>query len=112
MASCVEKGMFHTIPAGTCASPAYISAPKAWPSSSSHSTSASPLASIVANVHGPCGAVCLQTMPVDVGGDADADGRAGDALHGRADTGPASAHDVDDGGEADGDISIRDITTT
>ena len=55
-------------------------------------------------------------MPVDVDGDADADGGAGDALHGRADTGPAFArdvdHDVDDGGEADCDISTRDVTTT
>ena len=89
------------------------SAPKARPSSSSHSIAASPLASIVAHVHGPCGAVCLKTLPGDVAG------IAGDALHGRADTGPAFAHDVDhdvdhvdDGGEADGDISMRDMTTT
>ena len=92
------------------------SAPKAWPSSSSHSITASLVASIVANVHGPCGAVCLQTMPVDVDGDAYADGRAGDARRGRADAGPAFAHDVDhdvdDGGEADGDISMRDVTAT
>ena len=105
------------------------SAPKAWPSSSSHSTSASPLASIVADVHGPCAAVCLKTLPGDVDGgngdddddddddvDDDVAGLAGDALHGRTDAGPAFAHDVDhdvdDGGEADGDISTRDITTT
>ena len=43
-------------------------------------------------------------------------GLAGDVLHGSTDAGPAFAHgvdhDVDDGGEADGDISMRDITTT
>ena len=80
MASCVKKGMLHRISAGMCASHAYISAPKAWPSSSSHSIAASPLASIVANMHGPCGAVCFETMPVDVDGDADVAGLAGDAL--------------------------------
>ena len=34
-------------------------------------------------------------MPVDVDGDVDGAGLAGDALHGRADTGPPFAHDVD-----------------
>ena len=62
-------------------------------------------------------AVCLTTLPGDVDGDDDAvAGLAGDALHGRTDAGPAFAHDVDhdvdDGEEADGDISMRDITTT
>ena len=102
--------------AGMCALPAYISAPKAWPSSSSRSIFASPLARLVADVHGPCAAVCLKTLPGDVDGDADVAGLAGDALHGRADTGPAFAHDLDhdveDCEEADGDISMRDITTT
>ena len=115
MASCVERACFTGyLPA--CVHRMLTSAPKAWPSSSSHSITASLVASIVENVRGPCASVCLQTMPVDVGGDADADGRAGDALHGRTDAGPAFAHDVDhdvdDGGEADGDISMRDITTT
>ena len=112
----VSKGMLHAGYLPACVHRMLPSAPKAWPSSSSHSIAASPLASVVANVHGPCGAVCLQTMPVDVDGDADVAGLAGDALHGRADTGPAFAHDldhdVDDCEEADGDISMRDITTT
>ena len=56
--------------------------------------------------------VCLKMMPVDVDGDDDVDGLDGDALHGRTDEGGAFADDVDDGGEADGDISIRHITTT
>ena len=75
MASCVEKGVLHTISAGMCASPAaaHLSVPKAWLSSSSHSISASPLASIVADVHGPCAAVCLKTLPGDVDGDDDDD---------------------------------------
>ena len=62
-------------------------------------------------------AVCLTTLPGDVDGDDDAvAGLARDALHRRADAGPAFAHDVDhavdDGEEADGDISMRDITRT
>ena len=60
--------------------------------------------------------MCLTTLPGDVDGDDDVDGLARDALHGRADAGPAFAHDVDhavdDGEEADGDISMRDITRT
>ena len=55
-------------------------------------------------------------MPVDVDGDDDVDGLDGDALHGCTDEGGAFADDVDDdvndGGEGDGDISIRHITTT
>ena len=47
-------------------------------------------------------------MPLD--GHDDVDGLDGDALHGRTDEGCAFADDVDDGGEADGDISIRHIT--
>ena len=46
-----------TIAAGVCASQAFISAPNARSSSSSHSISPSPLASILADVHGPCVAV-------------------------------------------------------
>ena len=50
----------------------------------------------------------LKMLPGDVDG--------GDDVHGRADAGPAFAHDVDhavdDGEDADGDSSMRDITTT
>ena len=51
-------------------------------------------------------------MLADVDGDDYVDGLDGDALHGRTDEGGAFADDVDDGGEADGDISICHITTT